>query len=89
METKELFEGLEKELRDKDAEAGKLTGGYLLIVTRQEGLHVAGKYNDELLANGTSRLFEILGEENKELSLKLLAMFCMQTLAEHLQEKGE
>ena len=27
METKELFEGLEKELSDKDAEAGELTGG--------------------------------------------------------------
>lgn len=89
METKELFEGLEKELRDKDAEAGKLTGGYLLIVTRQEGLHVAGKYNDELLVNGIGRMFEILGEKNKGLRLKLLAILCAQTLAEHLQEKGE
>ncbi|MDU2293861.1 MAG: hypothetical protein E6276_05165 [Clostridiales bacterium] len=87
METKELFERLEKELSEKDAEAGELIGGYFLIVSRQEGLQVVGKYNDKLLVNGISRLFEILVEENKELSLKLLATLCAQTLAERLQEE--
>lgn len=89
METKELLERLEKELSEKDAEAGKLTGDYILIVARKEGLQISGKHNTDLLTNGIWKLFEILKEKDKEVSLQLVAMFCMQTLAEHLQEKGE
>lgn len=88
METKELLKRLEEDLDDKE-EAGEPTGDYILIAGRKEGLQVSGKHNTDLLTNGIWKLFEILKEKDKEVSLKLLAMFCTQTLAEHLQEKGE
>lgn len=88
MEIKELLKMLEEDLDDKEG-AGEPTGDYILIAGRKEGLQVSGKHNTELLTNGIWKLFEILKEKDKEVSLKLLAMFCTQTLAEHLQEKGE
>lgn len=89
METKELLEILEKELNGKDAEAGEPTGDYILIAGRKKGLQFSGKHNTDLLTNGIWKLFEILKEKDKEVSLKLFAMLCAQTLAERLQGKGE
>ncbi|MFR4400925.1 MAG: hypothetical protein ACLT3C_00775 [Peptococcus niger] len=88
MEIKELLKRLEEDLDDKE-EAGEPTGDYILIAGRKEGLQVSGKHNTDLLTNGIWKLFEILKEKDKAVSLKLFAMLCAQTLAEHLQGKGE
>ena len=88
MEIKELLKRLEEDLDDKE-EAGEPTGDYILIAGRKEGLQVSGKHNTDLLTNGIWKLFEILKEKDKAVSLKLFAMLCAQTLAERLQGKGE
>lgn len=88
MEIKELLKRLEEDLDDKE-EAGEPTGDYILIAGRKEGLQVSGKHNTDLLTNGIWRLFVILKEKDKAVSLKLFAMLCAQTLAERLQEKEE
>lgn len=88
MEIKELLKRLEEDLDDKE-EAGEPTGDYILIAGRKEGLQVSGKHNTDLLTNGIWKLFEILKEKDKAVSLKLFAMLCAQTLAERLQEKGD
>lgn len=89
METKDLLKKLEEDLVEMDRKNSELTGDYILVVERQNGVHISMERNVELLANGISRMFEILNQLNKEASKKLLATLCMQTLAEHFQEKGE
>lgn len=89
METKDLLKKLEEDLVEMDRKNSELTGDYILVVERQNGVHISMERNVELLANGIGRMFEILNQLNKEASKKLLAMLCMQTLAEHFQEKGE
>lgn len=88
MEIKELLKRLEEDLDDKE-EAGEPTGDYILIAGRKKGLQVSGKHNTDLITNGIWKLFEILKEKDKAVSLKLFAMLCAQTLAERLQGKGE
>lgn len=89
METKELLERLEREIEAWDEE-GELTGDYILIAGRQDGFQVSGNHNTELLVNGIARLFKILYKTNKEVSTKLLSVFCVQSLDEYfLGEHGQ
>ena len=87
METKDLLKKLEEDLVEMDRKNSELTGDYILVVERQNGVHISMERNVELLANGIGRMFEILNQLNKEASTKLLSMLCKQTLIEHLQEE--
>jgi len=87
METKDLLKKLEEDLVEMDRKNSELTEDYILVVERQNGVHISMGRNVELLANGMGRMFEFLNQLNKEASKKLLAMLCMQFLKEEFSPK--
>lgn len=87
MDIKDLLKKLEEDLVEMDRKNSELTGDYILVVERQNGVHISMKRNVELLANGIGRMFEILNQLDKEASKKSLAMLCMQFLKEEFSPK--
>lgn len=87
MDIKDLLKKLEEDLVEMDRENNKLTGDYVLVVEHQNSVQISKECSVELLANGTSRMFEELNQLSREVSKKLLAGLCIQFLKEEFSPK--